>query len=126
MNEDFFRSEVIQAELDDLQTTYNDLLQMSSKLNQLDKVQQLEHINKTLELIAKQKVFYARLQLMSNYVTDNDDGSTEAVKEVKERIDQVSQIYSGGNNLLNILQAMEDKLLCCCLLYTSPSPRDRG
>jgi hypothetical protein len=112
MNEDFFRSEVIQAELDDLQTTYNDLLQMSSKLNQLDKVQQLEHINKTLELIAKQKVFYARLQLMSNYVTDNDDGSTEAVKEVKERIDQVSQIYSGGNNLLNILQAMEDKLLC--------------
>ena len=33
MNEDFFRSEVIQAELDDLQTTYNDLLQMSSKLN---------------------------------------------------------------------------------------------
>jgi|TARA_B100000029_G_scaffold123712_1_gene117226 hypothetical protein len=112
MNEDFFRSEVIQAELDDLQTTYNDLLQMSSKLNQLDKVQQLEHINKTLELIAKQKVFYARLQLMSNYVTDDDDGSTEAVKEVKERIDQVSQIYSGGNNLLNILQAMEDKLLC--------------
>ena len=112
MNEDFFRSEVIQAELDDLQTTYNDLLQMSSKLNQLDKVQQLEHINKTLELIAKQKVFYARLQLMSNYVTDNDDGSTEAVKEVKERIDQGSQIYSGGNNLLNILQAMEDKLLC--------------
>ena len=67
MNEDFFRSEVIQAELDDLQTTYNDLLQMSSKLNQLDKSQQLEHINKTLELIAKQKVFYARLQLMSNY-----------------------------------------------------------
>tara|TARA_B100000287_G_scaffold53100_1_gene46755 strand:- start:4025 stop:4396 length:372 start_codon:yes stop_codon:yes gene_type:complete len=112
MNEDFFRSEVIQAELDDLQTTYNDLLQMSSKLNQLDKVQQLEHINKTLELIAKQKVFYARLQLMSNYVTDGDDGSTETVKEVKERIDQVSQIYSGGNNLLNILQAMEDKLLC--------------
>lgn len=112
MNEDFFRSEVIQAELDDLQTTYNDLLQMSSKLNQLDKVQQLEHINKTLELIAKQKVFYARLQLMSNYVTDDDDGSTEAVKDVKERIDQVSQIYSGGNNLLNILQAMEDKLLC--------------
>ena len=49
---------------------------------------------------------------MSNYVTDGDDGSTEAVKEVKERIDQVSQIYSGGNNLLNILQAMEDKLLC--------------
>ena len=85
---------------------------MSSKLNQLDKVQQLEHINKTLELIAKQKVFYARLQLMSNYVTDDDDGSTEAVKDVKERIDQVSQIYSGGNNLLNILQAMEDKLLC--------------
>ena len=112
MNEDFFRSEVIQAELDDLQTTYNDLLKMSSKLNQLDKSQQLNHINKTLELIAKQKVFYARLQLMSNYVTDNDDGSTEAVKEVKERIDQVSQIYSGGNNLLNILQAMEDKLLC--------------
>ena len=113
MNEDFFRSEVIQAELDDLQTTYNDLLQMSSKLNQLDKSQQLEHINKTLELIAKQKVFYARLQLMSNYVTDDEDGESSDVKEVKERIDQVSTIYSGGSsNLLDILQAMEDKLLC--------------
>jgi len=113
MNEDFFRSEVIQAELDDLQTTYNDLLQMSSKLTQLDKSQQLEHINKTLELIAKQKVFYARLQLMSNYVTDDEDGESSDVKEVKERIDQVSNLYSGGNsNLLDILQAMEDKLLC--------------
>ena len=113
MNEDFFRSEVIQAELDDLQTTYNDLLKMSSKLNQLDKSQQLNHINKTLELIAKQKVFYARLQLMSNYVTDDEDGESSDVKEVKERIDQVSNLYSGGNsNLLDILQAMEDKLLC--------------
>ncbi len=113
MNEDFFRSEVIQAELDDLQTTYNDLLKMSSKLNQLDKSQQLNHINKTLELIAKQKVFYARLQLMSNYVTDDEDGESSDVKEVKERIDQVSTIYSGGSsNLLDILQAMEDKLLC--------------
>ena len=113
MNEDFFRSEVIQAELDDLQTTYNDLLKMSSKLNQLDKSQQLDHINKTLELIAKQKVFYARLQLMSNYVTDDEDGKSSDVKEVKERIDQVSNLYSGGNtNLLDILQAMEDKLLC--------------
>ena len=113
MNEDFFRSEVIQAELDDLQTTYNDLLKMSSKLNQLDKSQQLNHNNKTLELIAKQKVFYARLQLMSNYVTDDEDGESSDVKEVKERIDQVSTIYSGGSsNLLDILQAMEDKLLC--------------
>ena len=113
MNEDFFRSEVIQAELDDLQTTYNDLLKMSSKLNQLDKSQQLNHINKTLELIAKQKAFYARLQLMSNYVTDDEDGESSDVKEVKERIDQVSTIYSGGSsNLLDILQAMEDKLLC--------------
>ena len=113
MNEDFFRSEVIQAELDDLQTTYNDLLKMSSKLNQLDKSQQLNHINKTLELIAKQKVFYARLQLMSNYVTDDEDGESSDVKEVKERIDQISTIYSGGSsNLLDILQAMEEKLLC--------------
>ena len=113
MNEDFFRSEVIQAELDDLQTTYNDLLKMSSKLNQLDKSQQLNHINKTLELIAKQKVFYARIQLMSNYVSDDEDGESSDVKEVKERIDQVSTIYSGGSsNLLDILQAMEDKLLC--------------
>ena len=86
---------------------------MSSKLNQLDKSQQLNHINKTLELIAKQKVFYARLQLMSNYVTDDEDGESSDVKEVKERIDQVSTIYSGGSsNLLDILQAMEDKLLC--------------
>jgi hypothetical protein len=113
MNEDFFRSEVIAKELDDLQTTYNELLKMSSKLNTLDKVQQLDHINKTLELVAKQKVFYARLQLMSTYVTNEEDDQSSDVKEVKERIDMVSNLYSGGNsNLLDILQAMEDKLLC--------------
>ena len=30
---------------------------------------------------------------------------------MKERIDNLSAIYSGGNNLLQILQVMEDKLL---------------
>lgn len=110
MTNEFFKSEVVQEELEDLQSTYTELLKMSQGFQDFNPQERLEHIEKTLELIAKQKVFYSRLQLMSNYVTEEDDDENE-VKMIKERIDSISALYSGGNNLLSILQVMEDKLL---------------
>jgi hypothetical protein len=110
MTNEFFKSEVVQEELEDLQSTYTELLKMSQGFEDFNPQERLEHIEKTLELIAKQKVFYSRLQLMSNYVTEEDDDENE-VKMIKDRIDAISSIYSGGNNLLSILQVMEDKLL---------------
>ena len=112
-DEDFFKSEVVKEELDDLQECYTELLQMSQGFQSFDTEARLNHINKTLDLIAKQKVFYSRLQLMAGYVQVNSEDDTEKseIGEMKDRIDQMSSMYSGGGNLLSILQVMEDKLL---------------
>ena len=110
MTEDFFKSEVVQEELDDLQTTYTELLAMSQNFQDFEPAHKVEHINKTLELISKQKVFYSRLQMMVNYVEEDNDDPSE-VAQMKERIDTLSSLYSGGDNLLGVLQVMEDKLL---------------
>ena len=110
MTEDFFKSEVVKGELDDLQGTYTELLKMSQNFQDFAPHERIDHINKTLELISKQKVFYSRLQMMVNYVEEDGDEPSE-VAQMKERIDNLSAIYSGGNNLLQILQVMEDKLL---------------
>ena len=112
-DQDFSKSEVVKEELDDLQDCYTELLQMSQGFQQFDDEARIEHIDKTLDLIAKQKVFYSRLQLMAGYVEANseDDEERSEINEMKERIDQMSSMYSGGGNLLSILQVMEDKLL---------------
>ena len=109
--DDFLKSEVIKEELDDLQRTYTELLSMSQEFSSYDTAGQLDHINKTLELIAKQKVFYARLQLMEQHITLEEDEKDSEVMDMKKRIDNVSGMYSGGKNLLEILEAMETKLL---------------
>jgi len=110
MTEDFFKSEVVASELDDLQTTYTELLKMSQGFSEFAPQERIDHIDKTLELIAKQKVFYSRLQMMVNYVEEDSDEPSE-VAAMKDRIDSLSSIYSGGSNLMQILQVMEDKLL---------------
>ncbi len=107
--EDFFKSEVIAEELDELQVCYTDLLKMSQNFQTLDPDGQLEHIEKTLELIAKQKVFYARLNLMQSQL-DLEEDSDQEIKEIKDRIDSCSSVYSGGQNLRAVLDAMEQKL----------------
>jgi len=104
----FFESDAVRTELEDIQKTYTDLLKMSAGLSDFTPEERLDHIEKTLELIAKQKVFYARLALASHGMSP-DDGNEEA-SFVKERIDTMSKQYSGGMDLMMILQTMEDKL----------------
>ena len=48
--------------------------------------------------------------MMVNYVEEDGDEPSE-VAQMKDRIDNLSSIYSGGSNLMQILQVMEDKLL---------------
>ena len=105
MNEDFFKSEVVQEELEAIQECYTELLKMSSGLKDFNPQERLEHIEKTLELVAKQKVFYARLQLAANELQDDD-----SAKEIKSRIEMMSTEYSGGLNLTMVLDQMENKL----------------
>ena len=109
--EEFFNSEVVRDELEDIQETYTELLKMSNKLAGFKPHERLDHINKTLELIAKQKIFYARLSLASTFVqADTDHANDQTVADVKQRIDDVSQMYSSGMDLTYVLNTMEDKL----------------
>ena len=102
---DFFKSEVVQKELEAIQECYTELLKMSAGLKEFNPQERLEHIEKTLELVAKQKVFYARLQLAANELQDDD-----SAKEIKKRIEMMSTEYSGGLNLTMVLDQMENKL----------------
>ena len=105
MTDDFFQSEVVQEELEAIQECYTELLKMSAGLKDFKPAEKLEHIEKTLELVAKQKVFYARLQLAANELQDDD-----SAKEIKSRIEMMSTEYSGGLNLTMVLDQMENKL----------------
>ena len=102
---DFFKSEVVQKELEAIQECYTELLKMSAGLKEFNPQERLEHIEKTLELVSKQKVFYARLQLAANELQDDD-----SAKEIKKRIEMMSTEYSGGLNLNMVLDQMENKL----------------
>ena len=57
MTDDFFKSDVVRDEVEEIQECYTELLKMSAGLKDFDPEQRLEHVEKTLELIAKQKVF---------------------------------------------------------------------
>ena len=105
MTENFFDSDVVRNELEQIQECYTELLKMSSGLKDFNPQERLEHIEKTLELVAKQKVFYARLQLAANELQDDD-----SAKEIKKRIEMMSTEYSGGLNLTMVLDQMENKL----------------
>ena len=117
-SKDFFKSDVVRESLEDIQTTYTELLKMSAGFAEYDIKKRVEHIDKTLELIAKQKVFYARLALASH-----EDDSDDAVEYIKDRVDTLSFKTTGGMDLMSVLQVMEDKLLGC-LLYTSDAADD--
>ncbi|AJK27431.1 hypothetical protein PTIM40_4 [Cyanophage P-TIM40] len=106
MTEDFFHSDQVRESLEDIQTTYTELLKMSAGFAQYDIKKRVEHIDKTLDLIAKQKVFYARLALASH-----EEGADEAIDFIKDRVDTMSMKTTGGMDLMSVLQVMEDKLL---------------
>jgi len=102
---DFFHAPVVQEELEAIQDCYTELLKMSAGLKDFNPQERLEHIEKTLELVAKQKVFYARLQLAANELQDDD-----SAKAIKDNIERMQFDYGGGLNLTTILDTMEGKL----------------
>ena len=102
MTDPFYESDVIKEELANMQQLYKDLYDLSVTYPSMKPDDKKTHIEKTLELIAKQKVFYARLALMA--LEDQEAG------EVKIRIDQMTQIYSGGKQIQEVLEDMEKRL----------------
>ena len=50
------------------------------------------------------------------------DRQVESYREVDIRINDYDEIFSGTHNL----DQLQEQGSRCCLLYTSPSPRDRS
>lgn len=102
MSDAFYESDVVRDELREMENLYLQLAKMSMQFSSLDGEEKVDHIEKTLELIAKQKVFYARLALMSH--------EDEEAREVKYRIDTMTEMYSNGKHINQVLDEMEQKL----------------
>ena len=102
MSERFYESEVVRNEMDEMQQLYQDLYNLSLKFPTMVKEDKKEHIEKTMELIAKQKVFYARISLLA--LEDKE------ARDIKIRLDEMTKIYSQGKDIHTVLTDMEIKL----------------
>jgi len=102
MSEPFYQSEVVRQELVDMQSLYKDLYDISIRFPSMTQDEKAEHLEKTMALVAKQKLFYGRLSLMA--LEDQE------AAEIKIRIDQMTHMYSGGKLITDVLDDMEKRL----------------
>lgn len=102
MSGKFYDSDIVQQELIDMQSLYRDLYDISVRFPLMSNDERKDHLEKTMELIAKQKVFYARIALLA---LEDPEAS-----DVKMRIDQITNLYSGGKSINEVLDDMEKKL----------------
>ena len=102
MTDRFYESQPVIDEIKDMERLYTDLARLSIKFNTLTEEDKIDHHEKTLMLIAKQKVFYARLCLMA---VENEEA-----KVIKTQLDKMSTVYSQGRTIQDVLGEMEDKL----------------
>ena len=102
MTNPFYESEVVRGEVQEMEQLYLELAKLSVKFAELDEEGRRQHLEGTLELIAKQKVFYARISLLA--LEDPE------AREIKTRLDEMTKIYSQGKDINNVLTDMELKL----------------
>ena len=63
---DFFKSEIVRDELREINDLQEDLYVNVMKFGQMNKEQQLEHVDKLSTLLEKQKIMYTRLSLSND------------------------------------------------------------
>ena len=85
----FFKSEIVQDSLQEIFDTYQGIAAMSADLPNMDHHGRIQHINDTMQLVEKQKLFYTRLCLAAL----NDD---EAM-DMKVRIDALTTAFGYAN-----------------------------
>ena len=93
----FFKSEQVQANLQDIFETYQQIASMTSQLGRMNKEEKLDHIADCKVLIDKQKTFYGRLCLAASEDTEAAD--------MKTRINALSQAF-GYRDLAECMDAM--------------------
>ena len=120
----FFDSDVVRAEIVHINDLQEKLYKNMFSFYQMNKEDKLAHVDLLSQLIDKQKVLYARLSL-------SDDPEAQKMKSnivksaamlgMPENAD-MNMIFNNMEKLVgHMKEQVED-----CLLYTSPSPRDRG
>ena len=102
MSNKFYESDQVKEEIKGMETLYTELARLSIQFPTMSDELKREHLEKTMMLIAKQKVFYARLCLMA---VDNEDDNI-----IKTQLDKMSTVYSQGRTIQDVLGEMEDKL----------------
>ena len=97
----FFDSEQVQANLQDIFETYQEIASMTSQLGRMNKEEKLDHIADCKVLIDKQKTFYGRLCLAAA----EDTGAAD----MKTRINALSNAF-GYRDLAECMDAMVETL----------------
>ena len=93
----FFQSEQVQMNLQDIFNTYQEVASMTSQLGSMNREEKLEHIEDCKTLIDKQKTFYGRLCLAASEDTEAAD--------MKTRINALSNAF-GYRDLAECMDAM--------------------
>ena len=94
---EFFQSEQVQINLQDIFNRYQEIAVMSQHLPEMSLEQRLEHIEDCKDLIEKQRTFYTRLSLSA----PNDPEAAD----MKERINALSNAF-GFKDLMECLDTM--------------------
>ena len=102
MSNKFYESDQVKEEIKGMETLYTELTRLSIQFPTMSDELKREHLEKTMMLIAKQKVFYTRLCLMA---VENEEA-----KIIKTQLDKMSTVYSQGRTIQDVLGEMEDKL----------------
>lgn len=97
----FFKSEQVQENLQDIFNTYQEVASMTSELGRMNMNEKLEHIEDCKVLIDKQKTFYGRLCLAAAEDTEAAD--------MKTRINALSNAF-GYRDLGECMDAMVETL----------------
>ena len=98
---DFFKSEQVQDNLQDIFNTYQEVASMTSQLATMNKQEKLDHIEDCKTLIDKQRTFYGRLCLAASEDSEAAD--------MKTRINALSNAF-GYKDLAECMEAMVETL----------------
>ena len=97
----FFESDQVRQNLQDIFDTYQEIASMTSQLGKMNKDEKLEHIEDCKVLIDKQRTFYGRLCLAASEDSEAAD--------MRTRINALSQAF-GYSDLLECMDAMVETL----------------
>ena len=93
----FFNSEQVQSNLQDIFDTYQEVASMTAQLSTMSREERLDHIEDCKNLIDKQKTFYGRLCLAAS--------EDREAADMKSRINALSNAF-GYKDLAECMDAM--------------------